>query len=77
MARTKISSTDLIWIFHERLQVFPDCPLHGISVAIVPMAGGTWKALTSRHVRVHRPLWAKRVEAIERELRNAYVLRAS
>src|SRR5713226_73816 len=37
MAKKKISSTDLIWIFHERLKAFDDHPLHGIPIAIVPV----------------------------------------
>jgi hypothetical protein len=77
MAKKKISSADLIWIFHERLQSFPDCPLHGISIAIVPMPGARWAALTTRNVQVRRPLWAKRVAKIEVELRNAYILDSS
>ncbi|MDO8293391.1 MAG: hypothetical protein Q7T29_11095 [Gallionella sp.] len=36
MARKKISSTNLIWLFHEKLKDFDDYPLHGISIAIVP-----------------------------------------
>jgi hypothetical protein len=38
MAKTKISSTDLVWIFHEESQAFDDFPLHWISIAIVPTA---------------------------------------
>jgi hypothetical protein len=33
MARKPISSTDLIWIFHEKLEAFDDCP-EGASIAV-------------------------------------------
>jgi hypothetical protein len=75
MAKKKISSTDLIWIFHERLRAFDDHPLHGIPIAIVPVPSTGWTALTPRNVRLHRPLWKNRVRAIEQELRNNYVLK--
>jgi hypothetical protein len=75
MAKKKISSTDLIWIFHERLKAFDDHPHHGIPIAIVPVPSTGWTALTPRNVRLHRPLWENRVRAIEQELRNNYVLK--
>jgi hypothetical protein len=75
MAKKKISSTDLIWIFHERLKAFDDHPLHGIPIAIVPVPSAGWTALTPKNVRLHRPLWENRVRAIEKELRNNYVLK--
>src|SRR6266436_3255355 len=75
MAKKKISSTDLIWIFHERLKAFDDRPLHGIPIAIVPVPSAGWTALTPKNVRLHRPLWENRVRAIEKELRNNYVLK--
>jgi hypothetical protein len=75
MAKKKISSTDLIWIFHERLKAFDDHPLHGIPIAIVPVPRAGWTALTPRNVRLHRPLWENRIRAIEQELRNSYVLK--
>jgi len=75
MAKKKISSTDLIWIFHERLKGFDDYPLHGISIAIVPVPSAGWTALTPKNLRLHRPLWENRVRAIEKELRKNYVLK--
>ena len=74
MARTKISSTDLIWIFHQKMAVFEDCPHYKISIAIVPTPNAGWKALTTRSVQVRRPLWARRIEAIQNELREVYQL---
>jgi hypothetical protein len=74
MAKTKISSTDLVWKFHEELQAFDDFPLHGIPIAIVPTANAGWRALTSRNVRTGRPIWASRVEAIQNRLQKKYTL---
>jgi hypothetical protein len=75
MAKKRISSTDLIWIFHQKLQAFDDFPLHGIAIAIVPTENKGWKALTSQYYRKHGPRWAARVAAIEKKLRNNYVLK--
>jgi hypothetical protein len=74
MAKTKISSTDLIWIFHEKLKAFDDCPAQGLSVAIVPMADVGWSALMSPRQRTTHPLIARHVEAIQKQLRKIYVL---
>jgi len=74
MAKTKISSTDLIWMFHERLKAFDDCPAHGLSIAIVPAPDVGWMAVTNRTVRLRQPLWAKRIDAIQEQLRERYVL---
>ena len=74
MAKTKISSTELIWIFHEKLKAFDDCPAHGLSVAIVPMADVGWSALMSPRQRTTHPLCTRRVEAIQKQLREIYVL---
>lgn len=72
MAKTKISSTDLAWLFYEELQAFDDFPLHGISIAIVPTANAGWRAITTRNARAGR--WASRIEAIQERLRKAYTL---
>jgi hypothetical protein len=74
MAKKKISSTDLVWIFHQELQAFDDFPLHGISIAIVPTADAGWRALTPRNVQARRPLWASRVAAIQKRLQKTYIL---
>ena len=74
MAKTKISSTDLIWIFHQKLQAFDDFPLHGIAIAIAPTENKGWKALTPQYYRKHGPRWAARIAAIEKQLRKEYTL---
>jgi hypothetical protein len=74
MARKKVSSTDLIWIFHQKLETFDDHPLHGLPIAIVPMSHGEWKALTTHYVQKYQKSWRNRIEAIEKELQKIYVL---
>jgi hypothetical protein len=36
MAKKAISSTELIWIFHEKIKEFDDCPIHGVNRLGVP-----------------------------------------
>ena len=72
MAKIKISSTDLIWIFREKLLSFDDCP-RSISIAIVP-SDETWTALTTQQIRKERPDCIKRIEQIQKQLREVYVL---
>ena len=74
MARKKISSTELVWLFHEKLKEFDDHPQHGISVAIVPEDKGEWRAVTTRNVKTKRPLWAGRVQLVEKRLRKDFSL---
>lgn len=76
MTRKKISSTDLIWLFHEKLKQFNDHPLHGISIAIVPETEdkGDWRVVTTQNVKMKRPLWAGRVQSIEKRLRKEFFL---
>jgi hypothetical protein len=38
LAKNKISSTELTWIFQEKLATFNDCPA-SIPIAIVPSKG--------------------------------------
>ena len=74
MAKTKISNADLVWLFHEELRAFDDFPQHGITIAIVPATDAGWRALTPRYVQARRPLWAGRVEAIQKRLQKTYTL---
>jgi hypothetical protein len=73
MARKAISSTDLIWIFHEKLEAFDDCP-EGAPIAIVPASDVSSLAVMSAKSRTQNPDCARRVEAIQTELREIYVL---
>jgi hypothetical protein len=74
MAKIKISSTELVWIFHQRLEAFDDCPSE-VTIAIVPDPDEGWMAVMSAQSRTHNPLCARRVEAIQKQLREIYVLR--
>ena len=65
MARKTISSTDLIWIFHEKLEAFADCP-EGAPIAIVPDFDVGWMAVMSAKSRTQNPVCAGRVEAFRR-----------
>jgi len=72
MAKTRISSTDLVWVFTEKLRSFNECAAP-ISIAIVPNKDG-WTAIASRRDRNTHPRCAKRIKQVQRELREIYVL---
>jgi hypothetical protein len=72
LAKTKISSIDLIWIFREKLSTCDDCPSK-IPIAIVPSDGG-WRAVTASRDRTGRPHCVRRIEQIQKQLREVYVL---
>ena len=72
MARIKISSTDLVWVFTEKLRSFNDCPSNA-SIAIVPAKNG-WQAIANRKDSVGHPLCAKRIERLQTQLQKIYVL---
>jgi hypothetical protein len=73
MAKTRISSTDLAWIFQEKLNAFDGCP-PAVSIAIVPTGDDGWAAVTTARVRAAYPLCARRIEQIQKQLRGIYVL---
>ena len=72
LAKTKVSSTDLIWMFHERLSSFDDCN-SSIPIAIVPTDAG-WTAVTTPRYRASQPNCVRRIEQIQKQLRDVYVL---
>ena len=72
MAKTKVSSTDLAWIFLERIKSSDDCAA-AISIAIVPSRGG-WAVITNKSA-AQRPGCAARIEQIQKELREVYDLK--
>jgi hypothetical protein len=71
MAKIGISSTDLVWVFHERLEAFDDAS-RGVPIAIVPAPGVGWRAILGK---TQNPPWARRVEGIQKQPREIYVLR--
>ena len=74
MAKIRISGTDLVWVFHERLEAFDDSS-RGVPIAIVPAPGVGWTAIVGVKSRIQNPHWATRVEAIQKQLRDIYILR--
>jgi hypothetical protein len=71
LAKTKISSTDLIWSFQEKLSSFDDCS-PSITIAIVP-SDESWTAVTTQRVRKGHPS-VKRIEQLQKQLRQGYIL---
>ena len=72
MAKTKISSTDLIWIYREKLSSFDDCS-PSISIAIVPSSEG-WTAVTTHRDRTGQPNCVRRIQQLQKQLREIYAL---
>jgi hypothetical protein len=72
LAKKKISSTDLIWIFREKLSTFADCP-PSIKLAIVPSEAG-WMVVITPRDRKRLPDCAKRIDQVQKQLREVYVL---
>jgi hypothetical protein len=72
VAKKTISNGDLTALFAERLRAFAHCPA-GVTIAIVPGADG-WQAVTSHYTRTKFPLCVRRVEAIQKQLRQIYDL---
>jgi hypothetical protein len=70
--KVKISSVDLALVLKERLAKLGDCA-PTVSIAIVPTRDG-WVAVTNAWSRFKRPLCAKRIEQIQKQLREVYVL---
>lgn len=76
MARKRISSSDLVWMFHERLKEYDDHPFHGISVAVLPGRDGEWMVVTQHKLPMREPDMARRIRKIEKQLRQEYRLAA-
>jgi hypothetical protein len=72
MAKVRISSTDLVWAFTEKLKSFENCGR--VAIAVVPTDDG-WKAIASRRDVGQHPRCAKRIEQIQKQLREIYVLK--
>ena len=73
MPKTKITTADLTWVFYEKLRTFGDCSA-GIPIAIVPDPKFGWSAVTNpKDIARHRRC-AKRVQAVQKHLRDIYIL---
>jgi hypothetical protein len=71
VAKTRVSSTDLLWIFREKLSSF-DERFKVAPIAIVPSEDG-WEVVMQRY-RNAEPELAKRIAQIQTELRAVYRL---
>jgi hypothetical protein len=71
MAKKRISSSDLAWVFLQRLRSFDDCA-QAISIAIVPSQDG-WTAAPNK-TKAQRPRCATRIVQIQKQLRELHVL---
>ena len=76
MARKRISSSDLVWMIHERLKEYDDHPFHGVSLAVVPGTNGDWTVVTPARVPKREPDLKVRIVKIEKQLRQEYMLTA-
>ena len=76
MARRRISSSDLIWMFHEKLVEYGDHPFRGISLAIIRGAKGDWEIVTQRKLPKREPDLTKRISTIKKQLQKQYTLAA-
>jgi hypothetical protein len=72
VAKKRISNTDLIWIIREKLSAFSDCP-GSIKMAIIPSDAG-WAVVIAHRDRNTYPGCVKRIEQIQKQLRDVYAL---
>jgi hypothetical protein len=72
LAKKRISSTELIWIFCEKLSTFADCP-PSIKIAVVP-SKESWTVVMTARDRNRLPDCTKRIEQIQKQLREVYFL---
>ena len=76
MGRKRMSSLDLIWIFHERLKEYDDHPFHGVALAVIPTGNGDWTVAMPRKLPKREPDIGTRVGEIEKQLKKQYSLLA-
>ena len=76
MARKRISSSDLIWMFHEKLGEYDDHPMTGVALAVIPSGNGDWTVAMQRRVPNRKPDMATRVTAIEKQLQKQFMMAA-
>jgi poly-D-alanine transfer protein DltD len=72
LSKIKISSTDLIWIFQQRLSSLSRSSTP-VSIAIMPN-NGSWVAVTGARERKANPGQVKRIAQLQKQLREIYVL---
>ncbi|MGH6753710.1 MAG: hypothetical protein ACREDP_16245 [Bradyrhizobium sp.] len=72
MSKIRISSTDLIWVFQQRLSSLGGKSTPA-SIAIIP-TNDSWMAVAGARERKANPEQAKRIAQIQKQLREIYVL---
>ena len=72
IAKARISSTDLLWVFQERLASF-DGRFKRAPIAIVPNNGG-WRAVKSPGYTLGEPQLSRRIQQVQAELEPIYRL---
>jgi hypothetical protein len=72
LSKIRISSTDLIWIFQQRLSSLGGKSTP-VSIAIIPDDGG-WMAVAGARERKANPEQVERIAQIQKQLREIYVL---
>jgi hypothetical protein len=73
VAKIKISATELVWIFQEKLRSFDDRRSLGTYVAIVP-SKHAWTVVMNARRRKEYPGSVKRIEKLQKELQEIYTL---
>ena len=72
MTKIKVSATDLVWIFTEKLKSL-DRSAQAVSIAIVPTDDG-WTAIASKREFGAAARSAKRIQQVQKQLRGLYKL---
>ena len=73
MGKKTVSSTELTYIFSERLKEVGDCSPR-ISIAIVPTEKN-WVAVSNAWAGFKNPKCIERIERLQNELRKSYTLK--
>lgn len=73
--RTAISSTELIWRFHERLSELHRGQAPGFPLAVVPLANDSWTVVMNTRRQARSPVFARRVRELEKQFRKVYALK--
>ncbi|WP_457492203.1 hypothetical protein [Tardiphaga sp. P5_C7] len=74
MPKKKATADELIWLFHGKLA---GTDLPNAKIAIIPIGGGNWSALTDATERRRYPHLATTVARIEKQMRGRYSLKES
>jgi hypothetical protein len=72
MKKTRISNGDLTFIFTEKLRAFDECGQAGIAIV---QDGTTWRAVLTHGKEQTAMLCRRRMELIQKQLREIYILK--